>query len=357
MFSSLDGIAVLHGLLKNYEFPYKRRIARAQKNTNNGVRRLTLHPFRLVVSAQAHGATKERENTFMPSGSSNSSSSGGSSTAPSSSGSSTAPSSGGSSTAPSSNISSNTPSSGSSGSSHRIIKLGFYGAGATTDAGNSWFNSIMASAGIPLGWRFVHNDGQNALHKLLKEIDKNGNRTITSVEATAVTIKVCGYSWGGISAVGLAQKLSQAGQIDVGGSPGQPITYTLQVPIRLQVLLTIDPVSILNPPGNVPSTVDNFSNFYQRRGGDAIFRKPDGTIAIDDFGSVLSRTLKGVSITSQATSTTQTEVNQISPPTIRKGIPFSTGAWAGIELWLHSNEVNHDVMPWFTTTEAISILQ
>ena len=181
----------------------------------------------------------------------------------------------------------------------------------------------MAESGIPTDRRYVQNAGLDAVHDFLKWLDKNDNHVISESDVEGVTVKVCGYSWGGIAAIGFTQRLSQTGTIVVGGAGKNPISYRLDVPIAIEMLFTIDPVQILNQPGTVPSTVQNFYNYYQRRGDYAIFRFPDGSIYDDEFGSPFGNLLEGIEVDTAAQSSLQRMVDVIYPATLRTGRPFS----------------------------------
>lgn len=144
--------------------------------------------------------------------------------------------------------------------------MGFYGAGSLSGYGNLWFQQMAVSAGVD--HLYVQNDGNTALWDFFKAIDTSDDHVISATEISGLDLRVCGYSWGGVSAIGFTQKISEAPvTIVVGGSPNNPISYRLEVPIPVTVLLTIDPVPILNPPGTVPSTVQHYINYYQQRGG------------------------------------------------------------------------------------------
>lgn len=201
-----------------------------------------------------------------------------------------------------------------------------------------------------------------AVADLLKQLDKNNNRVITQSEIDGLTVKVLGYSWGGISAVAICKRLSQTGFIRTGGTPKNPIGYDLTVPIPISALVTIDPVQTLNPAGTVPSTVSNFVNYYQMIGGYAIFRNTDSN-SIDTnieappspFGNWFSALLKGSSITSQASNPAiQVRVEMDMTNTSVPGIPFP-GIYG--PLYLFGGEVNHDVMPWYAAPYVSSWLQ
>jgi len=212
----------------------------------------------------------------------------------------------------------------------------------------------MADSDIPENRRYVQNAGEDALGDFLQWLDTSGNNVITANETEGVIIKVLGYSWGGVSAIGFTQKLSTTGTIVIGGSPHGPISYRLDVPIAIEVLFTIDPVRHLNPPGTVPSTVQNFYNYYQRRGGYGIFRYTDGVMD-REVGNAFSALLLGVEVDTAAQSSIQVMVDVIYPSVTRSGEPYAPDN--PIELILRSSEVNHDVMPWYARPDALDAME
>lgn len=235
-----------------------------------------------------------------------------------------------------------------------IYTVGFYGAGDIGADGNSWFRQFWDRVGV--SHRYVQNDGRSALHDFLAAIDKNGDMIIDADDIVGLTVKVCGYSWGGISAIGFTQALSNAPTtIVVGGSPQNPIQYRLNVIIPIHVLLTVDPVPILNPPGTVFSNVVSFFNYYQQRGGYSDFRLVSNPATGKIIGNFLSKLLKGTDIYSQAGNTTQTRVDLGGFGT-RLGIPFNIyNPPDSAEYSLAGTETNHDGMPWLVADAAASI--
>lgn len=213
----------------------------------------------------------------------------------------------------------------------------------------------MEVAGIPSEHRYKHNWGEAALRDFLDWLDTSDNNVISEAEVEGIVVKVCGYSWGAVSAIGFTQKLSQTGTIVLGGSPGNPISYRLDVTVPIEVVFVIDPVDELNQPGTVPSTVQNFINYYQHRGGGAIFRNPDGTIYTDDYGSTGGKLLWGEEVVSASASSLQRQVEVVYPAFSTTGKPFLPNN--PLELVLRSNEVNHEVMPWLVTAETIEAME
>jgi len=233
-----------------------------------------------------------------------------------------------------------------------VYKLGFYGAGSTTGFGNLWFKQFANDAGVTK--LYVHNDGNNAMWDFLKAIDKNNNKVITQEEVSNLTLKVCGYSWGGISAIGFTQKIASPGKIQVGGTPHQPIEYTLEVGISVNVLVTVDPVEWLNPAGTVQNNVKKYQNWYQLKGGYSIFRKTNTT---REIGNSFSDKLKGDAIQVQAPLTFNGCNTRVDSPNLRT----RTGAAFLIDgdptIWsLRGDETNHDGMPWLVGDLATGLL-
>lgn len=111
---------------------------------------------------------------------------------------------------------------------------------------------------------FAYNEEFAALRRILRFIDHDANHFITSEEATGSVIRIVGYSWGGMTALAVAQRLNRTGYLRVGGTPGRPEQYHLDRPVRLETLVLIDPVPILNwPTDALPSNVRSFRNYYQ----------------------------------------------------------------------------------------------
>jgi len=268
--------------------------------------------------------------------------------------------------------SSNSHSSSSSGSNQpRTIKIGFYGAGSRLSYGNDWLRALAQDVGgpwlrklahpsyPPIGWLYEQGLSDVAIGDLFAQLDKNKDRIITQGDIDGLTVKVLGYSWGGVSAVAFCQKLSQPGFKRTGGTDKNPIGYQLEVPIPIDTLVTIDPVTTLNPAGTVPSTVNHFRNYYQTIGGYAILRTSESRADSSNiqlpptpFGNVISAAIKGTNLDSQAADPGQVHVN-IKPEMRDRWVEAlwhwkdSSGNPVSGNLFLCGAEVNHDVMPLF----------
>ena len=184
----------------------------------------------------------------------------------------------------------------------------------------------------------------SAVVELLKKLDLNKDRRITEDEIEGLTLKACGYSWGGAGAVHFAQTISKPGTIKVGGSPKHPIVWELHVRIPVQTIFVFDPVDFLKPAGTVPSTVGNFYNYFQTKRGNTIFRSlgpyPDRV----EEGTLLSRQLRGTSI-SVAAGVTAEQVDVTARSDIIRYRTFE----GDLEYSLIGPDVNHDYLHWLVT--------
>lgn len=183
-----------------------------------------------------------------------------------------------------------------------------------------------------------------AVNELFKKLDLNKDRRITEDEIEGLTLKACGYSWGGVSAVYFARTISKPGTIKVDGSPKNPIVWELHVRIPVQTIFVFDPVDFLKPAGTVPSTVGNFYNYFQTKRGNTIFRSlgtyPDRV----EEGSLLSRQLRGTSI-SVAAGVAAEQVDVTARSDIIRYRTFE----GDLEYSLIGPDVNHDYLPWLVT--------
>lgn len=229
--------------------------------------------------------------------------------------------------------------------------IGFYGAGDINAYGNTWLRQFWDRVGVD--HRYVQNDVLTAEKDFLAFLDKDGDMIINPEDIVGLTVKVCGYSWGGVSAIGFTQDFSTAPKyIVVGGTPHDPIQYRLNVIIPFDILLTIDPVPLLNPPGTVYSNVDSYVNYYQQRGGYSLFRLVSDPTQGKQIGNSFSALLKGTNVFSQAGQTTQTRVD-LGGFGSRVGTPFDIDNPPDFtEYSLADTETNHDGMPWLVADDA-----
>jgi RHS repeat-associated protein len=223
------------------------------------------------------------------------------------------------------------------------IRVGFYGAGPRNLFGNQVVSRIGAAVGADM---YEQNDSTAAVAKVLREISRSGT--------DQDRVRVFGYSWGGIAAIGFAQQLSEAGFIRTGGSPKWPVGINLCASVKIDLVLTIDPVQWLDPAGGVPKNVKSFVNYYQMRGGYAVIRNPNGSVLDDHFGTWFSALLKGSQIQDvYAESSDQYQVDTGSAGSSVSG--FLPGS--DVPFLLNATEVNHDVMPLFVEQTAISLMK
>jgi hypothetical protein len=211
---------------------------------------------------------------------------------------------------------------------------------------------------------FVQNDGNSALRQILAAVDQNGSHVISSDEVNAATVKIIGYSWGGISALSLAQKLNSIGLIRVGGPDSSPIQYRLLAPIKVDTLVLIDPVNILNwTYTGFPSNVQNFHNYYQTLGKNSQFTVPafpSCAAGIDssgynwgDFGYAFSRKWKGITI-SGAPANSQVNVTTTCTNCFK--------AWqipnlANEAVRLYGPKVNHTTIPLYVSDVVVPLMK
>jgi len=111
------------------------------------------------------------------------------------------------------------------------------------------------------------------------------------------------------------------------------------------------PVRTFRAGAKVERNGQRFVNYYQQRGGDAIFREVRGKRTVP-IGNWLSRALTGGPITSQAGSSSQIRVDTAWARETVPG-PFFMELPNNV---LYGKDVNHDVMPWFTAKRVRGLL-
>jgi hypothetical protein len=234
-----------------------------------------------------------------------------------------------------------------------------WGAGSESLLGNQYLKKIMDDASVPSTNRFHYSEFQSCAKKLLEEVDRNGDRIISSNEANSVTIKLVGYSWGATHLAALTQKISRTGWIGLTDLTPK-VYYKLQVAIPVDTLATIDPVTILMWGTGVNSNVQKFYNWYQSKRGNGHFRNTTWPHCAapgqwKSVGTKPSRIFRGVSLSSSAATTVQWDVTSqlhwyyvdrnpnpdVSEPTYR----------------LYGKDVNHDVIPLFVDNCVLHQIQ
>ncbi len=183
-------------------------------------------------------------------------------------------------------------------------------------------------------------------------VDRDGNKIVSGAEAGSVTVKILGYSWGAVAALGLAINLNRTGLIRVGGTPKNPVQYRLWSTIPVDTLVLIDLIAILNwPTSPLPSNVKRFRNYYQTRGKNSMFvdaAPPHNPAGIDqwgynwsDFGYAMSRKWKGA-VVPNASGTDHIQID------VTTYCPKCYTPWhnpnLGKDTWLFGPEANHTTM-------------
>lgn len=148
------------------------------------------------------------------------------------------------------------------------------GDGNLSVVGNRWFERIIRDTDMSLRtgaektYRESPTGYQQAKADFLDRVDKDNDGEVSEAEADGVKVVIVGYSWGGIAAVNFSRLLTSNGFLGSG------------VDITVERLITIDPVRwgpfrtafFLKPlHGGVLQNVENYDNYYQRRGGGVSF--------------------------------------------------------------------------------------
>jgi hypothetical protein len=132
--------------------------------------------------------------------------------------------------------------------------------------------------------------------------------------------------------------------------------YLVCTKVPVKRLITIDPITLLNPPSPVKDNVQVFRNYYQQKGGDyrVWLRRSDGMVEVEDGGTALSRRLRGGNIGSIDGGVNAV---QVRTDTDRRGVrvtdTFPSGAWYS-EMWSYGDFINHDMIPWYVKEDVIN---
>lgn len=150
--------------------------------------------------------------------------------------------------------------------------------------GNRWFEKIVRESGNSLKSPVVNEenrvtyrdtDWNLAYQDLLERLDADSDFEITETEANAVDIVVAGFSWGGVAAANLTNRLREDFAF-VPATEGDNM-YRILVDIPVKLLVTVDPVLqaitrvVRFQHGLVEPNVGRLVNFYQRKGGGTTF--------------------------------------------------------------------------------------
>ncbi len=135
-----------------------------------------------------------------------------------------------------------------------LITIGFYGWDGWMPGKNDGnkaieqINKVIADA-EPL---FESASVSAAFKHLLKKLDSNKDGKY-DFQDTQQEIRIYGWSWGGVSAVQLAEKINESPKFDCAAK-------------QIKVVAVIDPVDTLRTTPKVPSNVTKFWNKYQTKG-------------------------------------------------------------------------------------------
>ena len=152
-----------------------------------------------------------------------------------------------------------------------LVILGFYGADISyrwPNAGNQKLEEISTTLeqydtvlrprrihGMPPTWPkrlYQSRDDATAFNDLLNYLDTNKDGFYNPPCDDKEPIKIFGWSWGGASAVELANRIKNSPKFKDK---------------EIQVVVTIDPVTIIRPSSHtVPDNVQFFANFIQTKG-------------------------------------------------------------------------------------------
>ena len=144
--------------------------------------------------------------------------------------------------------------------------------------------------------------------------------------------------------------------------------YTLDAPIQVRMLFTMDPVpkgasNVLRDHGGPKSNVHHFYNYFETQGG---YSKMEVKYFLNDiwhekkFGTVVSAIIKGGALTSTALDSVQnnlynTHVLGITgQPVIPPGASGYSVTYIGRMV---GDESNHDTVPWYASDSVIDAIQ
>jgi len=249
--------------------------------------------------------------------------------------------------------------------------------------GNFWLDEIAIEEGNstkPAGDNSPYKASYTSLSQLqasrdlLSLIDTNGDHVILAAEVALVRVEMVGYSLGCLTAINLARSLSL--------STDMSENYKLDVAVPISRLVTIDPVKKVLPGigiaqpivfqrGPVPSTVSQYKNYFQTKGGGTTFNlylagSSQGGAAFNNNLKVGTDTydppfggLTGTAnIPSNAGTTTGVVVTLLGQQ-YAKNVDYQTNFLAGATHYdadLKANNVQHDTIPWFVRGDVLTDL-
>jgi hypothetical protein len=230
------------------------------------------------------------------------------------------------------------------------LLVSFYGLGGAGGFGNDWLDNITGKAGDATGStvkKYDEDQGGRALKDTLHSIDRNHDRIISSSEAKATTLRVIGYSFGGIQAANFAQYFRKVGHTIKG--------YTLKAAVQIKALVTLDPVqSVLKHTSGVPSNVLKFSNYYQQKGGDtkvSLYTDPLN-IKVTSISVPDPSNIKGGSLKTSAKTSNQIRVDVA--PYAEESVKHKVQSHVNGKI--KGKDVNHGTLPFYAYDWAVEDL-
>jgi hypothetical protein len=240
---------------------------------------------------------------------------------------------------------------------------GYAGGGpAGLGFGNEWLRNLANDAGVATHSKVEilpeETGGPTALADLFKALDTNHNKTIQPSEIRAATVRVVGYSLGGIEAANFTRSLDAVGKRVQG--------YKLDAAIPIETLVTIDPVNYpinfdpLKHTDGPASNVRNFYNYYESGKSNgkstlALFNyasgKSAGSASYNESSFPIVGYLHGDSLDSSALATTQIDVN--SGTFANTPIRHALGEGSDIDGQVIGKNVDHTTMPFYAYPMAL----
>jgi hypothetical protein len=235
-----------------------------------------------------------------------------------------------------------------SGAPHLVVS--FYGLGGAGGFGNDWLDNIANKAGDETNStvrKYDEDQGGRALKDTLHSIDRNHDKMISSTEAKAATLRVVGYSFGGIQAANFAQYFRKVGRNIKG--------YVLKAAVKIKALVTLDPVqSVLKHTSGVPSNVERFGNYYQQKGGNtkvSLYTDPLNikvtSISVPDPSNIKGNSLKTSAKTSRQI---RVDVNPYADESVKHKVQ------SHVNGKIKGKDVNHGTLPFYAYDWAVEDL-
>lgn len=226
--------------------------------------------------------------------------------------------------------------------------VSFYGLGGGGSFGSDWMDKAVDTAAAETGStvrRYNEDQGGAALKDFFRAVDRNHNKRIDKREVASVSLRVIGYSLGGVSAANFARYLLKLGQTIKG--------YLINAGTPVRALVALDPVN--DVPGKqtegVPNNVQYFTNYYQQKGGDTtidLYTRPLG-IKVDSITVEDPLNIKGDTLNTNARRSSQVrvDVGDLADETVKHKVRDN------LDGKLKGRNVNHGTLPFFAYDFAV----